>query len=340
MGKAIASGRLSLAFLDFSIFRWSGLARRTWAEVAAERGVTMELVQHLYEALGLPRPEPGDAIRDDDEERFPILQLALGAGVGEDAMARLLRVYGDSLRRITQAESQSWHAHIELPMLRAGISEAAMREIVSDLGVQMVPLLEGMILSLYRRYQERAWIEDLIEHVESALEEEGYARRSTALSTMCFLDLTGYTRLTEEQGDAAAAELAASLSLVVQGAAVAGGGLAVKWLGDGVMFHFAGAGPAVRSALEMVEATPRAGLPPAHVGLHTGPVVLQDGDYYGRTVNVAARVAGVAGPGQVLVTDEVVDHAAEPDLRFEPVGEFSLKGLATPVSLHQAMRVP
>jgi class 3 adenylate cyclase len=77
---------------------------------------------------------------------------------------------------------------------------------------------------------------------------------------MCFLDLVGYTRLTEERGDDVAAEVAASLAELTQRAARARGGLPVKWLGDGVMFFFKRPGAAVLSALEMVRQAPAAGL--------------------------------------------------------------------------------
>ena len=79
---------------------------------------------------------------------------------------------------------------------------------------------------------------------------------------MCFLDLVGYTRVTEEQGDDAAAEIAANLTELTQRAARARGGLPVKWLGDGVMFFFKRPSAAVLSALEMAQEAPAAGLPP------------------------------------------------------------------------------
>jgi adenylate cyclase len=93
----------------------------------------------------------------------------------------------------------------------------------------------------------------------------------------------------------------------------------------------------VLSGLEMAQEAPAAGLPPAHVGIHAGPIVVQDGDYFGRTVNLAAWIAAHAGAGQVLVTDEVV-AAAEPDgVRFEALGPVRLKGFTRPVRLHLAL---
>jgi adenylate cyclase len=78
---------------------------------------------------------------------------------------------------------------------------------------------------------------------------------------VCFLDLTGYTRLTEERGDAAAAELAARLAGLVRRSALEHGGTPVKWLGDGVMFYFRAPAAAVLAAVEMVEVVGRHGLP-------------------------------------------------------------------------------
>ena len=129
-----------------------------------------------------------------------------------------------------------------------------------------------------------------------------------------------------------------SLADLVEQVSLPHGGQPVKWLGDGVMFHFRRPGQAVVAALEMVERTPLAGLPPAHVGLHAGPVVFQDGDYFGRTVNLAARIAGHAGPGQVLVSDQVVAECPDGEVAFEPIGPVPLKGVADPVPLHRASR--
>ena len=127
---------------------------------------------------------------------------------------------------------------------------------------------------------------------------------------MCFLDITGFTRLTRN----AAMPLPPArrgLSRVVQRTSVEHGGRPVKWLGDGVMFFFPDPGPGVVAALEMVDGVAAAGLPPAHVGLHAGPVLLQQGDYYGQTVNVASRIGEYARPGEVLVSQAVVDACTE-----------------------------
>jgi class 3 adenylate cyclase len=112
----------------------------------------------------------------------------------------------------------------------------------------------------------------------------------------------------------------------------------VKWLGDGVMVHFQEPAGAVRSALELVEQLPVAGLPPAHVGVAAGPVVVQGGDYFGRTVNLAARIAARAGVGQVLASQSVASSDPPAGVRFVELGELELKGFVRPVRLLEVRR--
>jgi adenylate cyclase len=104
------------------------------------------------------------------------------------------------------------------------------------------------------------------------------------------------------------------------------------------MFYFPNPGPSVLAALDMVEGVTTHALPPAHVGIHAGPVVFQEGDYFGRTVNIAARIAEYARPGEVLVTQEVVDSADEMPVAFTEVGPVELKGISGTLGLHSARR--
>jgi Adenylate and Guanylate cyclase catalytic domain len=103
-------------------------------------------------------------------------------------------------------------------------------------------------------------------------------------------------------------------------------------------FTFREPAGAVVSALDLVGQLPEAGLPPAHVGVVAGPVVIQGGDYFGRTVNLAARIAARAGPDQVLVSQRVADSAPPEGVRFVERGELPLKGFARPVRLLEARR--
>ena len=94
------------------------------------------------------------------------------------------------------------------------------------------------------------------------------------------------------------------------------------------------------AALEMADGVKGAGLPPAHVGLHAGPVVFQQGDYYGQTVNIASRIADYARPGEVLVSQSVVEASEDQSagLNFTDIGLVELKGVGNPVHLHAARR--
>ena len=118
------------------------------------------------------------------------------------------------------------------------------------------------------------------------------------------------------------------------------GGRPVKWLGDGVMFYFQDPGEGVLAALDMVEGVATQALPPARVGIDAGPVIFQEGDYYGRTVNIAARIAEYARPGEVLVSQEVVDAAERTPVTFTAIGAVELKGVSGPLQLHSARRAP
>ena len=112
----------------------------------------------------------------------------------------------------------------------------------------------------------------------------------------------------------------------------------MKWLGDGVMFYFPDPGRCVVAALDMVKGVAANGLPPARVGIHAGPVVFQEGDYFGRTVNIAARIAEYARPGEVLVSQEVVDAAQGTPVTFAEIGPVELKGVSGTLTLHRASR--
>ncbi len=338
VGKAIADGRLSFSFLEL-VTDPAGYSPKTYEVACKEMGWTMEFVQQVHESLGLPRPVPADRIREDDAEMFAVGQFAKQLGVSDAQLFRALRVYGENLGRIGAAEAPFFHDFVEVPLLHSGMSEHDRLQTASQASPQLRQMVERLMLWVYRRHQEHATIEHIVEHVESMLEEAGLAiARPARPSAMVFLDLVGYTRLTEERGDQTAAELVGRLAEIVQSGSARFGGKPVKWLGDGVMFHFSDPRQAVLCSLELVDRTPAAGLPPAHIGVNAGPVIFRDGDYFGRTVNVAARIAAQAGPGEGVVSDDVVELASGDGLRFEQIGPVELKGLARRVILHRVSK--
>ena len=294
----------------------------------------------VREAVGFAEPGSADIVHDNELSVVPLLQLQLSEGFRPVVIERWLRVYGDSLRRIAEAEAGWWNSEVEMALVASGMTEGEMLQAQADLGSQMTPLIEQVLLAIYHGQQEHAWSQGFVEHVEGALEQAGLYSRLDRPPAVCFLDLTGYTRLTEERGDAAAAELAARLAGLVRRSAQEHDGTPVKWLGDGVMFYFRAPGAAVVAAVEMVEVVGRQGLPPAHVGIHAGPVVFQDGDYFGRTVNLAARMAEYARPGEVVVSQEVVDATQGGPVMFTEIGPVELKGVPGTLRLYIARRHP
>src|SRR5439155_2603587 len=119
----------------------------------------------------------------------------------------------------------------------------------------------------------QTWTANILAGFEHLLAGAGLYQAPDRHPAICFLDITGYTRLTQERGDKAAAELADNLARLVKRVSLAHGGRPVKWLGDGVMCYFRDPGPAALAALEMIDGIRDAGFPPAHVGVHCGPVV-------------------------------------------------------------------
>ena len=267
-----------------------------------------------------------------------MLRTFMEAGAREGPTLRLLRVYADSLRRIVKAEAELYESEIEQRLRDSGLGERELLEFSERFGEQVVPSLERAVIDIYYRHRQHIWIEHSVTHVEIALEQAGLYREVPRPPAICFVDLTGYTRLIEERGDEVAAQLATSLASLVEGISRRHGGTPIRWLGDGGMFHFKDPGAAVRSGLDMVESAPRAGLPPMHIGIHTGPVIFQDGDVYGRTVNLASRIASHAGAGQVLASEETKRRSPDGEVLFQPVGAVTLKGIEKPVPLYQAMQ--
>lgn len=117
--------------------------------------------------------------------------------------------------------------------------------------------------------------------------------------TFAFVDIVGFTAYTAERGDVAAARLAVDLGRRVRELLPEHGAEAVKSLGDGVMIRVGDPADALRLAVRLTAGED--GLPPVRVGVETGPAVAHGGDWYGATVNRAARLCAAARPGQVLV---------------------------------------
>ena len=333
--SAIQRDALSLDFLDAPGFeRFAHLSAESFRQVSDRSRIPLELLTGLREAVGMAPPSPDDRLREDEIAIVPFIELQIAEGFRPAAIERVLRVQGDSTRRIADQEAALWRSEVMEPAIAAdraseGISNA-------DLTARIAPVMEEAVVAMYHLHQARAWTANLIEGFEELMAKAGIRSRFERLPAICFLDISGYTRLTQEWGDDRAANLASTVERLVQRISVQRGGKTIKWLGDGVMFYFDEPGDGVLAALEMVYGLADAELPPAHVGLHTGPVLFQEGDYFGQTVNLSARIGEYAGPGEVLVSQAVAEASEGKGIRFGDIGPVELKGVSGPVRLLHA----
>ena len=153
-------------------------------------------------------------------------------------------------------------------------------------------------------------------------------------ATFAFVDLAGYTAVTQAHGDREAVEILRGFRARVT-QALGDDGELVKAIGDAVMLRFttpAGAVVALRRLLEQESAAPDAVLVP-RAGAHHGRAVAVEGDYYGAAVNLASRVAGCAHPGQLLVTTEVALAAQRLGAVISHVGTPPLRNVSDPVDV-------
>ena len=174
---------------------------------------------------------------------MPLIEFQLAQGFRPIAIERAIRVYGDSLRRVAESEGEWWRSEIQQPMMAQGLTENDIGQRAAEITPELGRVSVNALLAIYRAQQRHAWTTNIVSGVAGALDRAGLQPRVDRAPAMCFLDITGFTRLTQDRGDVAAAELAERLSRVVQRTSVQHGGRPVKWLGDGVMFFFPDPGP-------------------------------------------------------------------------------------------------
>lgn len=152
--------------------------------------------------------------------------------------------------------------------------------------------------------------------------------------TFAFVDLSGFTRFTDAQGDEEAVVVLTAFRAAVRDVASQFGVRVAKWLGDGAMFVSTEPEPVVETVLELQQRVDDAGLSlPLRCGVARGEVILFEGDdYIGSPVNLAARLCDAAAPYEVLASADLADTL--PDMATAtPVGERAIPGFGQPVSV-------
>ena len=335
VGRGVAAGELSF---PLGLFLPEPAAMTaTYEELAAELGRPPELLRRLSGELGFP-PREDDRVRAEDAEMLSLIVTKLDLATDDD-LSRFTRLYGGTVQRLVGSGLQFFDRTVRQRVATFELSNEEKDSLVYEKAAGFTALVSGLVPWLQRRHREHAVLEYIVAVTEGFMEERGITpRQPRQPPAIAFLDLTGYTAVAEEWGDEAAAALAARLADVVQEAAQTRGCRPVKWLGDGVMFHFSDSARAVLSGLELVEQTEKAISVPARIGIDAGAVIVQEGDYFGRTVNVAARIADYARPHEVLVSEEAKRSAGVAEIEFELVGDVPLKGVSKSVRLHRATR--
>lgn len=342
IGRAVAAGKLSFDFVDSLFPQPAALTGRTFRAAAGELGIAPEVLLRIYAMWGLPRPDQDDCMRDDDAAFFDDILASVPAhALNGVTLTRSARVLGESMRRVADTAQWFFSEYFERPALEAGMSRQQVIDTLAQVNAAMTPALERWVLWLLRRHSEHNMTQYIVEHIEISIDEAGMAPlRSGQPPAIAFLDLTAFTSVTEERGDEAAADYALRLAEMVQEVSASHRGRPVKLLGDGVMFFFARPDDAVACAFELVDATLGAGLPPARVGIAAGPVVVRDSDYFGRTVNLAARISDYARPREIIVTPEVRDAVTSEAVSFDEIGPVSLRGVGGRQTLLLASALP
>jgi class 3 adenylate cyclase len=297
-------------------------------EAADRLGVEPSALRALRTALGFTR----ETMLEADVKLFEAFGVMAKAGMPFEAVLEGARVFGDTLRRLAEAETRLVHVHIHERMEAAGADEAAIVSQIEGLQQAVIPLLDGIVERVHHEHLLLASIEDAYVHL---VDTEAPGGRGSVDATIVFIDVESFTQLTEAQGDDAAIETMTRVDSAVRGLALEHGGKVVKQIGDALMLAFRDAADAVRCAAALEQAVAGdASLPPLRIGMHCGPAIYRGGDYLGTTVNVASRVTSQAAAGETLMTQVVAERAGD-GLGVEAAGVRLLRGVEQPLALYR-----
>ena len=310
---------------------------RTPRQAAAEAGLEPPVVTQITQALGMQR---GNPMYDGDLRLMRYVAAAIDAGFPIEALLQLIRIYGHAIGQIADAEVRLVHMYVHEPLMRAGSDADEMAQELTDLVGDVLPLSAMMIDELHRRLLAQFIDQDVIGHMEAELTpDQGVSGQVRVAVAVAFADLAGYTQLIEEQGELMAID-AVERFLGLVTSTLPDEARVIKTIGDEVMIVGADAAALAGWAVEVERRQRRRrGQPRPRIGIHHGYALYRDGDYYGRAVNLASRVAARSGAGEVLVTRPIVE-AARDALTFERVDEARLPGFAAPIEIFRAGAAP
>ncbi len=307
------------------------------AEAAESAGLGLPTLQRLREAMGSIGPD--DYVSSEELDLIRGWKIAAEAGVPEDAMAEMIRVYVDNLDRIAEAEQRLFQFYVLSRLEAGGLTPEELLAQGQAAGDQLNPLVEPIILYFHRRGLIKAIRETM---VMNFAERQGLVKKAETPADLqmaiVFIDLSSFTPLAEAMGDIAAASILERFSRIVRNSVTASGGRVVKQLGDAFMLVFPDARSAVAAALEIESrAAGEPQFPALRAGIHCGSILYREGDYVGSNVNIASRLTSEAQRHQILVTSEVRKEARDlSEVQFVRLGKRKLKGLSGTFELFEA----
>lgn len=324
---AVREGRLAFGYIEDLLPAGGELYSR--ADAAKETGLEPELIERLMGLLGTPT-EYRDHMNDQDLEALRRIADVLERGFPLVALIQLVRVYAQSLRKMAEAEVRLFHLFVHEPLIREGVPALEMSEEMQGMAADLLPLTLPLMEYMHGRYLRFYVEQDVVGHMESEF-GAGQLKAGRVSMAFSFVDLTGFTRYTAEQGDDEALEMIERFVQTVE-TTLPEEATIVKTIGDEVMIVSPDPVQLTEWAVGLLALfTER---PRPRVGIHLGEAVYRDGDYFGGDVNLAHRVVDRALAGEVMVTSAVADAiGATEHLAFESLGRVELKGFPKPVEM-------
>ncbi|HZQ26300.1 MAG TPA: adenylate/guanylate cyclase domain-containing protein [Acidimicrobiales bacterium] len=327
---AEAEGSLHLLVLEHLILPEPPVY--TPVQVAERVGMPLERVRQYWRNLGFPDvPDDTVAFTDYDVDTLAVLGALMKHGmVDEDAAVLMARVIGSSMARIAEAEVTA------SPALAGRDADVERAQLLADTADTTIPALAGVLEYAWRRHLQAAARRATVWRADG---DAGTSGASGAELAVGFVDLVGFTALSQQLSGPALADVVGRFEEVAFDVVVAGGGRVVKMIGDEAMFVVADPADAVRIGLDLSEAyAEEEGLSEVRVGIAYGSVLPREGDYFGPVVNLASRIVNIARPGSVVVSGAVSDAVPEgPDVAFKTLRPRYLKEIGR-VPLAIAMR--
>jgi adenylate cyclase len=302
------------------------------SDVADQTGLEPAMIERIWSGVGFPIKELDD-LSDDDVQALRYIASVIEAGFPLVAFLQLIRVYGQALSQIADAEVRLFHLYVHEPLMRDGVPGLQMAEEMENLARDLLPLASPIMDYIHQRFLQHFVEQDVVGHMEVELSEQDDLGRVRV--AIAFADLAGYTRYTEEAGEEEALSTVERFIDAVQNT-LPDDARIIKTIGDEVMI----VAQDVRALTDWAVGFQRLyrDRPMPRIGVHQGVTLYRDGDYFGRDVNLAARVVARARGGEVLVTDAVTKLAGPSDhLEFEDIGEVKLKGFDQPATLCRAV---